>query len=119
MAVRALLLVLALLVAGCGSDDSDETEPEAVGTEIGLRDFVLQPPNAELDSPGPATFTVVNAGETTHGLAIEGVDARTADLEPGDRAELTVDLAEGEYVMYCPVGDHREMGMAGTIVVGS
>ena len=21
--------------------------------------------------------------------------------------------------MYCPVGDHREMGMAGTIVVGS
>ena len=79
---------------------------------------MLQPPNVELDDAGTATFTVVNAGETTHALEIEG-EGETDVLEPGDRAELTVDLEEGEYVMYCPVGDHRAMGMEGTIVVGS
>ena len=72
MTVRALVVALALIVAGCGSDDADDAEPRATGTEIALRDFVLEPPNAELDDAGTTTFTVVNDGQTTHALEIDG-----------------------------------------------
>ncbi len=121
MIVRVLALTLVLLLAGCGSDDSDESEPEAVGTEIALRDFLLMPPNAELDDAGTATFTVVNDGQTTHALEIEGqgVEEETELLEPGETAELTVDLEEGDYEMYCPVDGHRAQGMEGTLIVGA
>ena len=43
----------------------------------------------------------------------------TGDLDPGESADLNVDLAEdGDFEIYCPVGDHRGMGMEGTITVG-
>jgi uncharacterized cupredoxin-like copper-binding protein len=117
---KLLLLALALLLAGCGSDDSGEAGAEGGGTQVALRDFALEPPNLEVDG-GTVTLTVVNDGQTTHALEVEGdgVEEETALLEPGESAELTVELAKGEYEMYCPVGNHRGQGMAGTVLVDS
>jgi plastocyanin len=117
---RLLLLALALLLAGCGSDDSDEAGADGGGTQVGLRDFSLEPPNLEVDG-GTLTLTVVNDGQTAHALEIEGqgVEEETPLLEPGESAELTVELEKGEYEMYCPVGNHRAQGMAGTVLVDS
>jgi uncharacterized cupredoxin-like copper-binding protein len=117
---RLLLLALALLLAGCGSDDSDEAGAEGNETSVGLRDFSLEPSNLEVDG-GTLTLTVVNDGQTTHALEIEGdgVEEETPLLEPGESAELTVELAKGEYEMYCPVGNHRAQGMEGTVLVDS
>ena len=39
-------------------------------------------------------------------------------IQPGDKTELTVDLDEGTYEIYCPVGDHKDRGMVGTLTVG-
>ena len=45
-------------------------------------------------------------------------DIRASDLSPGQSGVLTVDLSKpGTYEFYCPVGNHREQGMEGTITV--
>ena len=71
--------------------------------------------------PGSYTFHVVNDGSVVHALEVEGPlgEVETADLAPGESADLDVDLSEpGDYEMYCPVDGHKDEGMEGTISVG-
>jgi uncharacterized cupredoxin-like copper-binding protein len=122
---RVLPLVLVLVfLAACGSDDdSDEGNASAGGevVDVALSDFMIDPSTIDVE-PGSYTFHVVNDGATVHALEVEGPDGEveTEQLEPGESADLNVDLQEnGEFEMYCPVGDHKSRGMEGTIAVGS
>jgi uncharacterized cupredoxin-like copper-binding protein len=58
----------------------------------------------------------------THALEVESesedLEEETDDIAPGGSAELTVELAAGEYELYCPIGNHKEQGMEGRLVVG-
>ena len=68
------------------------------------------------------TFKVTNNGQIDHSLEVEGqgVEEETETIEPGETAELTVDLSkEGSYEIYCPIDDHRDQGMEGTLTVGA
>ena len=47
------------------------------------------------------------------------VEEVTDDIEPGGTAQLAVDLQPGTYEMYCAIGNHRELGMDGTVTVDS
>ena len=63
---------------------------------------------------GTVTIKVVNDGDATHDLAVEkdGTTMATSDsIGPGESTTLTVDLAAGDYVFYCSIGNHRAMGM--------
>ena len=124
--LHPLALVLLLLVlASCGGEDADgdAAAPDGAGggevVEIALTDFALDPAALELE-PGTYTFRAVNEGENVHALKVDGPggEAETGELAPGESAELTVELAEGETELTCPVGDHRERGMEGTVSVG-
>jgi len=69
---------------------------------------------------GSYTFEVVNDGSATHDFVVErdgGDVAATDTIAPGASTSLTVDLEPGEYVFYCSVGNHREMGMEVTVMV--
>jgi hypothetical protein len=71
---------------------------------------------------GQVEFVVTNEGAEAHDLVIDsgGVIAELPEpLAPGASSVLSVTLAPGEYVVYCPVGDgeHREEGMEATLVV--
>ena len=69
---------------------------------------------------GTYTITVVNDGNATHDLAVEEagtMKATTDGISPGESATLTVDLAPGEHVFYCSIGNHRAMGMELTVQV--
>ncbi len=122
---RMVTLGLAsLALAACGSDSEPEEAASAGGggaaVEIVLTDFALEPASLSVD-PGSYTLTVVNDGESVHALKVDGPggEFETDELQPGDTAELEVDLSEpGEYELTCPVGDHRERGMEGTLTVG-
>ena len=46
-----------------------------------------------------------------------GIEEETAEISPGESAVLEVNLDPGTYVLYCPVGDHKERGMDGTVTV--
>jgi uncharacterized cupredoxin-like copper-binding protein len=138
-AARLSIVVLAAaaaLAAGCGGDDDEgaatDTAPTAteraaqpkgkpVATvEIVETDFELDPKDPTVAEAGVVKFTARNEGETVHALEVEGPkgEEETKEFGPGKSATLTVDLSEpGKYVMYCPVGNHRELGMEGTVTV--
>ena len=106
---RLLLLSLALgLVPACGGDDatSDETSsPSGSGADVNvsLSEYTIDPSAIAVD-PGSYTFHVVNDGSTVHALEVEGPngEVETEHLEPGESADLTVDLqGDGEFEMYC------------------
>jgi uncharacterized cupredoxin-like copper-binding protein len=125
--VRYVLIPIAVLaLAGCGGDGDDSgggttTSAAAAGTPVtmSLVDFALEPKTVQLDAAGTYTFMVTNDGQTQHALEIEGngVEEETDTLGPGDSGEVTVELAAGEYELYCPIDGHRANGMEGTLVV--
>ena len=120
-----LLLVVGGLIAGCGSDDSNDqaagdTNAVAGSVELTATDFKFDPSTVELAKSGEMTFTLVNDGQSTHALEIEGqgIEKESDEVDGGGTTTLTVDLKPGDYEFYCPVDDHRAMGMEGTLTVG-
>ena len=113
-----VLLALPLALLACGSDEEEEASGQRV--DVSATEFAFNPSDIQLDAAGTYTFHMTNAGEFEHALEIEGqgIEEATDTVGGGESADATVDLAEGEYEIYCPVGNHREMGMEGTLVVG-
>jgi plastocyanin len=126
---RLALLVAfaAVLLPACGEENTpDGASPNGSGAgggevvDVSLSEFALTPASFSLE-PGSYTFHVVNDGSVVHALEVEGPlgEVETADLAPGESADLDVDLSEpGDYEMYCPVDGHKDEGMEGTITVG-
>ena len=122
---RLFVLALAfVLLPACGG--GEETTGNDAGSgggsvvDVSLAEFMIEPSQIAVE-PGSHTFHVVNDGSAVHALEIEGPsgEVETGDLEPGESADLTVEFSEdGTFEMYCPVDDHRGMGMEGSITVG-
>ena len=121
---RSLVLLLAAAsLTGCGQDDADDAAAPDAGNrlEIVETEFALDPADVSVDTAGETTIRVVNDGQFPHAHEIEGngIKEETEELGPGESAELTVDLENGGYELYCPIGDHRQQGMDGTLIVGA
>ena len=72
-------------------------------------------------TPGTWTFNVVDDGQTTHALEIEGpgvADRASDTISSGQSTALTVTLEKGSYELYCPVDGHKDLGMKTEITVG-
>jgi plastocyanin len=131
------LFVAAAFLGGCGGDDEDEpaATPTATAEETqapaedggggGEAVEVASPEDgglsfepAELTAPaGEVTFTYDNPSQVPHAFDIEGVDGAATDTITESDASVTVQLDAGEYTFYCPVGNHRQAGMEGTLTV--
>lgn len=123
---RTLLIIpvtAVIALAGCGGDDSGEQGTAAAGetVDVSLVDFAIEPKTIHLDAAGTYTFHATNNGQAQHALEIEGGDVgdETDTLSPGDSGDVTVELAVGDYEIYCPIDGHRAQGMEGDLVVGS
>jgi uncharacterized cupredoxin-like copper-binding protein len=130
----AALSVFAL--AACGGDEDEETiaapttttegttaatgaAGKAQTVDVSETEFAIDPANPKVKA-GTVTFDVTNDGQVTHNLEVEGdgiEEELEQDLQPGDSGELTVDLQPGTYEWYCPVDEHAEQGMEGTLTV--
>lgn len=80
--------------------------------EVSLVEYDINMP-ATLPA-GHTVFRVTNDGTMEHNLEVEGQgseDVFPQNLQPGETQTMEVDLQEGSYVVYCPVGDHRSRGM--------
>ncbi|MET8584006.1 copper-binding protein [Streptomyces collinus] len=106
---------------GSGSGTSAGTaRTSAVKVTVTETEFALKLSRSSF-TPGTYTFVADDAGHTTHALSVDGPgvrDARTPDLEKGQKAALTVTLKKGTYDLYCPVDGHRQLGMERHIHVG-
>jgi uncharacterized cupredoxin-like copper-binding protein len=83
-------------------------------------DFKLSLPSTHL-VPGAYTFTMANDGHATHAIEIDGPgvsDQKSSTAGPGGSATLTVTLQPGTYELYCPIGNHRALGMQTALTVG-
>jgi uncharacterized cupredoxin-like copper-binding protein len=118
--MRRSFLLLVLLLAGCGSDSAKQTGGAGGSVQLVAKDFSFEPQSVTVDEAGPVTFRVQNDGGTAHALEVEGngVEEETEPIGPGKSGELTVRLEAGDYEFYCPIGNHRQMGMEGKLVVG-
>jgi plastocyanin len=134
--ILALLLAGLLLVAGCGDDEDEgggggastpEATEEAAGGGGGGEALTLTAdPGGDISwepgelsaAAGSVTIKLVNESDVPHAVEVEGngVEEESETITAGE-TELTVDLEAGEYVFYCPVGQHRQNGMEGTLTV--
>ena len=135
--ILALLLSAGvLLVAGCGDDEDEgggdgastpEATEEAAGGGGGGEALTLTAdPGGEIfwepgelsAAAGSVTIKLVNDSDVPHAVEVEGngVEEESETITAGE-TELTVDLEAGEYTFYCPVGQHQQNGMEGTLTV--
>jgi uncharacterized cupredoxin-like copper-binding protein len=135
----ALLVIgaaVAVPMVGCGSSNNDSSTSNAAtqvsttggaaagagGTvDLTATDFKFDPSDPTVKS-GKVTFNEKNDGQVTHSLEIEDVtpghdQELEGDISPGSSGTLTANLAPGKYKFYCPVDNHRQMGMEGEITV--
>jgi plastocyanin len=132
--VTLLFLSIALVACGGGEREArnrDGAEPHAsapqavgaantAGTPVNVvaRDFeFLLDTNST--GAGPVTFVVTNEGSMPHDFAItiDGERQKTAMIQPGSSASLTVDLQPGTYEYICTVPGHDILGMKGTFTM--
>ncbi len=120
-------MLTAVIVFGVESEakgaEKPAGTPAAVGKTVAVSEteFKITAPAAKVP-PGKVTFDVKNAGKIGHDLVVSGpgvsATAKTALLNPGQSAKLTVTLAAGSYTLYCSVPGHRAAGMSAKLVVG-
>ena len=134
--ILALLLAAAvLLAAGCGDDEEEggggaeatpEATEEATGGGGGEALTLTADPGGNISwepgelsaAAGTVTITLVNESSVPHAVEVEGNGVEEeSETVTGGETELSVDLEPGEYTYYCPVGQHRQNGMEGTLTV--
>lgn len=92
-------------------DDADHEVVEAT-IDVTLVDYEIDMP--ETAPSGIVAFALDNEGDLPHGIAIEEVSGDNGELlgamtaEPGDTEQVELELQPGDYVVFCPVGNHRE-----------
>jgi uncharacterized cupredoxin-like copper-binding protein len=131
MKKRTALVVLLLLVAGCGDDSSSDGPTQA---SVALDDFALVPATIAVTAGEQVTIDVSNIGGIQHSWVLlqGGVEvttgsevtdaiilAGTADLDPGQSETVTFTAPEaGNYQVVCHISGHIEAGMVGSLEVG-
>lgn len=133
---RILISGLAVLavVAGCTSTDHN---PSAVA--VFAEEFAFQPREIRVQAGRRVTVHLQNNGNVLHDWTVEGMPATVLETQhserhagdtdahrsgvhvaagPGRRAEITFSPKRpGEYVFYCTVAGHQQVGMEGRLVV--
>ena len=142
-ALIALALSLTVPLAACGDDDdsgssgsggSDSAEKastgemEAGGGSGGGETLkIAADPGGALKfdkssltaKAGKVTIVMDNPSDLPHAVEIEGngVEVAGDTVIKGGVSEASADLKAGEYAFYCPVGNHKDAGMEGTLTV--
>jgi uncharacterized cupredoxin-like copper-binding protein len=137
-ALFAIGAAVAVPMVGCGGSSNDDSTSNAAtpapasttgggstgaGSTVQLTatDFKFDPSDPTVKS-GNVTFNMKNDGQVTHSLEIEDVTPGhdqeiEGDVSPGSSGILAVNLKPGKYEFYCPIANHKEMGMEGDITV--
>lgn len=120
----AAALLLSVVLAGCGSEDTGGTVAEAPDTgtqaevtKISVKavNFAFNPTEISRTAGEDVQFVIDNGDQVKHNLTIEGIGV-DQDAEGGQSAEapLTQDLQAGTYNYVC---EYHPAQMTGTLTV--
>lgn len=110
----ASILALALLLSAFSSVAL--AQDSTIDVELG--DFFIDMPTTI--PAGPVTLNVTNVGTMPHTITIEGNGVSMTmpeTLSPGGSTTWQIDLEPGTYTFYCPIGNHRALGMELSVTV--
>ena len=121
-AARAALILIALgLAAACSSPAATPAgTPEEGVVAVSAREYSFDPKTISVPA-GTVVFRITNRGNETH--VFEIFDAARNELDeiedivPGRSADLSIELAPGEYEYVCKLNAHDRAGMVGTLTV--
>jgi uncharacterized cupredoxin-like copper-binding protein len=144
LSLIALLCALAIPIAGCGGDDdgsdsgsggadtgastqAEDTSGGGGGEGGGETLRIAADPGGQLKfdkssltaKSGKVTIVMDNPSDLPHAVEIEGggVEVAGETVMKGGVSKASADLKAGEYEFYCPVGNHKDAGMEGTLTV--
>jgi uncharacterized cupredoxin-like copper-binding protein len=127
-AIAGSVVSLGAVLAACGGGSSSgpaaATPPSAAAPSAAApasgksltateTDFHIAMSSSSIPA-GTYTIKAVNSGQTTHALEINGPgvsNKATSGISPSSSATLTVTLTKGSYEIWCPVANHKAMGM--------
>jgi hypothetical protein len=97
------------------ADDEEGLEVVEDTVDVVLTDYEIDMP--ETVTSGIVVFAITNEGDAPHGIAFElaGSGDESGEgiigamfVDPGETEQVELELEPGDYVVFCPVGDHRE-----------
>jgi plastocyanin len=123
LTAAAAVAAIAALVAGCGGDDAGHHENSAVPDgartiAVTARDFEFEPAAIEVAAGEPIRIDL-DVHNEPHDFVVDEAHAHVGG-EEGETVTggFTAPGEPGEYAFYCSIGNHRQLGMEGTLVVG-
>jgi len=132
------ILVLSLLLVGCGAKATQEAATEIT---VETTDFAYSPASITVPVGQPVTLTLNNMGAAEHDFVVEKInvtDVKASNTGPamqhqmgempdydlhffapaGDKAVLNFTALEpGTYEIFCSIEGHKEAGMIGKLIV--
>lgn len=122
---RTLLLAVAtaLTLTACANGDGDEPADDTAFEDVDDTVSVTGLDTIEWDAdtleaePGVIGVELTCEDAVNHDLVIDETDETVAECAPGETAQGTVELDEGEYTYVCTVPGHEQQ-MRGTLTVG-
>jgi hypothetical protein len=125
-AIGCLAAAFAAGAAGCGGDDDEPGRTVTVEAgpplTVTADEYSYDPERVVVRARArrALTFLVRNGGALAHDLRVEreGDDiGGTPVFTPGGARTLSIALRPGRYELYCSVGNHRDLGMEGSLEV--
>jgi plastocyanin len=124
---RAPLALIVLLAALAGCGDEKEKSSGSVTLNRGAPvvvegdEYSFKPGTITIrGGGGPVRFELKNVGSLPHDIHVRRGDEELGGSEAvgeGETARATVDLAPGDYEVYCSIGDHADLGMKGELKI--
>jgi plastocyanin len=113
----AAMAAIAVPLVACGGSDDEASGCTPVDSElaVGARDDLTFDAERYEAGEGCIEVTYTNEGEIDHTLLVR--DEGGFKLSVGDTDTGTIDLAAGEYVLYCDIAGHEAAGMKADLVV--
>lgn len=103
--------------ADTGDMDSEDQATENSIT-IDMANYSFTPAIIEAAPGDRITVKLTNSGGF-HDFVIDELNVASAPINTGDEAMVVIDVPENpdqnEYVFYCSVGNHRQLGMEGVL----
>jgi plastocyanin len=119
----ALLSALTIPLAACGDDEESDGASGGKGETLRISadpGGALRFDKSSLTAQaGKVTIVMDNPSDLPHAVEIEGdgVEVAGETVMKGGVSRASADLKAGEYEFYCPVGNHKDAGMEGTLTV--